>query len=329
MDNLPSQVRVSELDITYHYPPELFQLLVDAIPRLCRSKRDVLIFFWGAGIGGSTISDLDKQLRSDPSSINKCDMVRRVLTRLNEAGDATLRVRRELLKRVVEFEDFSTCWPEDRLGAQGLVSEIRRVINVKDSFTRMRQEREEEVRKNREQNRREAAALKQKRENLDAVRKDFNRLFAINDAHERGRLLEGVLNRLFEISDILVRESFARVSDLGHGVIEQIDGVVELDGHIYLVEMKWLKEPVGVADVSHHLVRVFNRSASRGIFVSYSDYTTPAIDVCKESLSKAVVVLSTLHEFVALLECDRSLEDFLKAKIRGSIIDKQPYTEVL
>ena len=126
-----------------------------------------------------------------------------------------------------------------------------------------------------------------------------------------------------------MRESFARVSEPGHGITEQIDGVVELDGHIYLVEMKWLKEPVGVADVSQHLVRVFNRSASRGIFISYSDYTTPAIDVCKESLSKAVVVLSTLQEFVTLLECDMGLEDFLKAKIRGSIVDKQPYTKVL
>ena len=122
-----------------------------------------------------------------------------------------------------------------------------------------------------------------------------------------------------------MRESFAIVSELGHGVIEQIDGVVELDGHIYLVEMKWLKELVGVSEVSQHLVRVFNRSASRGIFISYSDYTTPAIATCKESLSKAVVVLCTLQEFVTLLESDMGLEDFLKAKIRGSIIDKQPY----
>ena len=270
---------------SYHYPPELFQLLIDTIPRLNRSKRDVLIFFRGAGIGASTISDLDRQLRIAPDSINKFDIVRTLLTRLNEDGDKTLGVRRELLKRVVEFEDFTTCWPEDRLEAQGLVSRIRSVIDVKDSFTRMRQEREAEARKNREQSRREADALKQKRENLDAIRKDFNRLFAMDDAHERGRLLEGVLNRLFETSDILVRESFTRVSELGHGVIEQIDGVVELDGHIYLVEMKWLKEPVGVADVSQHLVRVFNRSVSRGIFISYSEYTTPAIDVCKESLS--------------------------------------------
>ena len=154
------------MDTTYHYPPELFQLLIDAIPRLCRSKRDVLIFFWGAGIGGSTISGLDKQLRNAPNSINKFDMVRRVLSRLNEAGDATLRARREVLKRVVEFEDFSTCWPADRLEAQGLVSQVRRVINVKDSFTKMRQAREAEVSKNLQTKRREAESLMQRRKNL-------------------------------------------------------------------------------------------------------------------------------------------------------------------
>ena len=317
------------MDTHYHYPPELFQLLVDTIPRLCRSKRDVLLFLRGAGTERSIISDLEEQVRNDPDSINKFSIVRTVLSRLNEAGDATLRVRREVVKRVVEVEDFSTCWPQDRLEAEGLVSRIRSVVNVKDSFTRMHQEREAETRRNLEDKRRETEELKRRRENIEAVHKDFNRLFAMDDAHKRGKLLEGVLNRLFEAYSILVRESFTRVAEPGHGVIEQVDGVVELDGHIYLVEMKWLAEPVGVADVSQHLVRVFNRSASGGIFISYSDYTTPAIDVCKESLSKAVVVLSTLQEFVLLMENEMSLVEFLKAKIRGSIIDKQPYTKVL
>ena len=317
------------MDTSYHYPPELLQLLIDTIPRLCRSKRDVLIFFRGAGIGGTTISGLDKQLRDDSNSINKFDMVRRVLTHLNEAGDATLRARREVLKRVVEFEDFSTCWPADRLVAQGLVSQVRRVINVKDSFTKMRQAREAEVSKNLETKRREAESLMQRRKNLAAIHTDFNRLFSIENAQERGRLLEGVLNRLFRESGILVRDAFSRVSEPGHGVAEQIDGVVEIAGEIYLVEMKWLKDPVGVSEVSQHLVRVFNRSASRGIFISYSGYTAQAIDVCRESLSKAVVVLGTLQEFVILLESDMGLEDFLKAKIQGSIIDKRPYTNVL
>jgi hypothetical protein len=35
-------------DITFHYPPELFNLLVDAIPALNKSKNDVVIFFRGS-----------------------------------------------------------------------------------------------------------------------------------------------------------------------------------------------------------------------------------------------------------------------------------------
>ena len=317
------------MDITYHYPPELLQLLIDTIPRLCKSKRDVFAFLRGAGIDRSMISDLEAQLAADRESISKFHIVRTVLTRVNEAGETGLRERREILKRVVEYEDFSTCWPEDRLEAQGLVSRIRSVVDVKDSFTRMRQEREAETRKNLEDKRRETEALRQKREIIEAIRKDFNRLFAMDDAHKRGKLLEGVLNRLFEADGILVRESFTRVAEPAHGVIEQIDGVVELDGHIYLVEMKWLKEPVGRAELSDHMVRVFSRSASRGIFISYSEYTTPAIDVCKELSGKVVIVLCTLQEFVMLLESDMSLVEFLKTKIQGSIIDKQPQTRVL
>ena len=231
------------MDTRYHYPPELFQLLVDTIPRLFKSKRDVLIFFHGAGTERSIISDLEKQVRNDPDSINKFYIVQTVLSRLNEAGDAKLRVRREVLKRIVEFDDFYTCWPGDRLEAEGLVSRIRSVVNVKDSFTRMHQEREAETRKNLEDKRRETEALKQRQENIEVIRKDFNRLFAMNDAHKRGRLLEGVLNRLFKADGILVRESFTRVAEPGHGIIEQVDGVVELDGNIYLVEMKWLAVP--------------------------------------------------------------------------------------
>ena len=317
------------MDITYHYPPELLQLLIDTIPRLCKSKQDVFAFLRGAGIDRSMISDLGAQLAADRESISKFHIVRTVLTRLNEAGETALRERREVLKRVVEYEDFSTCWPEDRLEAQGLVSRIRSVVDVKDSFTRMRQEREAETRKNLEDKRRETEALRRQRENIEAIHKDFNRLFAMDYAHKRGKLLEGVLNRLFEADGILVRESFTRVAEPGHGVIEQVDGVFELDGHIYLVEMKWLADPVGVADVSQHLVRVFNRSASRGVFISYSEYTAPAIDTCKESLSRVVVVLCSLQEFVMLLENDMSLKEFLRAKIQGSIVDKQPYTKVL
>ena len=196
-----------------------------------------MLFFRGAGTERSIISNFEEQVRNDPDSINKFSIVRTVLSRLNEAGDATLKVRREILKRVVEVEDFTMCWPRDRLEAEGLVSRIRSVINVKDSFTRMHQELEAETRKNLEDKRRETEALKRRQENIEAVHKDSNRLFAMDDAHKRGQLLESVLNRLFEADGILVRESFTRMAEPGHGVIEQVDGVVEIDGNVYLVEM--------------------------------------------------------------------------------------------
>lgn len=329
MNNPQSRPSNSRSQAGYHYPPELFQLLVDTIPRLCRSKRDVLLFFRGAGVKESMLRDLEERLADDAPSINKFDMVRTLLARLNEAGDAVLGERRTLLQRVHDFEDFSTCWDNDRLAAQGLVGQIRQVVNVKDSFTRMRHEREEEARKHRDASRREAEAVRQKRETLDGIRRDLAQLFTMEDARKRGILLEDVLNRFFQTDGILVRESFTRAGEPGQGVIEQIDGVVELEGDIYLVEMKWLKAPVGPGDVAQHLVRVFGRHSSRGIFISYSAYTEAAIRTCKDSLAKAVVVLCTLEEFVLLMESDKGLRDFLKEKVHGAIIDKEPLTRVL
>jgi restriction system protein len=316
------------VDITYHYPPELFQLLVDTIPRLCRAKKDVVLFFRGAGVERRMYQDLEQQLSLDRSSVNKFEITRKVLSRLNEAGESSLRERREVLKRVVEFEDFSTCWPNEQLEAKGLVAQIQKVINRKDSFTRMRQEREAELSKHRAEKEREAEVRQRKRAELESVKQDFYGLFSNIDPHQRGKLLEGVLNRLFAAAGILVREAFTRVAVPGEGVVEQVDGVIELDGEIYLIEMKWHKDQIGVSEVSPHLVRVFNRGFSRGIFISYTTYTPGAIETCKESLGKMVIVLCTLDELVNILERESDVREFLRAKVRGSVVDKEPYKRV-
>ena len=135
------------MNIIYHYPPELLNLLIDTIPLLSRAKKDVLLFFRGAGVDNSIVDDLWLRVEQDRQNINKYEIVRTTLSRLNDKGEQTLRERREILKRVTEFEDFSTCWPNDQLKAKGLVAEIRRVVNVKDSFTRMRQAQEQERKK--------------------------------------------------------------------------------------------------------------------------------------------------------------------------------------
>jgi len=264
------------MDISFHYPPELFQLLVDTVPLLSRSKLDVLLFLKGAGIDYQAMSDLWERVENDRENINKYEIVRTVLTRINERGEATLRERRELLKRVTEFEDFSTCWPSDQLKARGLVGEVRRVVDVKDSFTRMKQEVEKEKEKHQREHQQRIQALQKRQAELASIKEDLFSLFGMptEQSQKRGKLLESILNRLFKTDDILIREAFELVGQENEGVVEQIDGVVEIDGSIYLVEMKWWKEPLGTADVSPHLVKVFNRGHAGGILISNSGFTT-------------------------------------------------------
>ena len=53
-------------NITFHYPPELFNLLVDAVPLLNKTKKDLLLFFAGAGVADDMLGDLRRRLRADP-----------------------------------------------------------------------------------------------------------------------------------------------------------------------------------------------------------------------------------------------------------------------
>lgn len=313
------------MDIVFHYPPELLNLLIDAIPRLCRSKRDVLLFFRGAGVSEATLRDLNAQVRSDPESVTKFAIVRTVLTRLNEGGERTLRERREVLKRVVEFEDFSTCWPNDQLVVKGLVAEIRRVVNVKDSFTRIHQERDAEREQHKAAQRQKTEQLEKARVVRESIKQDLYALFKDADAHRRGKALEGVLNRLFKAEGVLVREAFTLSDPSGKGIFEQIDGVIQFDGNLYLVEVKWWADPIGPGDVAQHMVRIHSRGQSRGIFVSTSHYTPAAIQTCRDALAFSPFVLCELQEFVLLLERGGSLSDMFQHKITAVIAEKQPF----
>lgn len=104
----------------YHYPPDLLELLVDAIARLNKGKKGVVIFLRGAGVDEADLTAVEEIVRTSPASINKFEIARQVLVKVNARGDSGLRPRREIIKRVVEFEDFSSCWPEDQLKARGV-----------------------------------------------------------------------------------------------------------------------------------------------------------------------------------------------------------------
>ena len=313
-------------DITFHYPPELFNLLVDTIPLLNRSKKDVLLFFQGAGVCEEILRDLRETLRTAPNEINKFQIVRTVLEQLNVRGEKTLRERREVLRRVVEFSSFDSCWPNDQLKAKGLVAVVRETVNQKDAFTRMKLEREQERKARLAETRSEASKKQEKISKIESSKNDFFSLFGTSiSPQERGKKLEIVLNDLFDAYGILIQEAFHLVGEQGEGIVEQIDGVIELKGDLYFVEMKWFQARVGKAEIAEHLVRLMSRAEGRGIFISASDYTEPAVQVAREFLQHKILIMATLEEIVQLLDRQAELDDFLLKKVHAALIYKNPY----
>ncbi|MGN6437520.1 MAG: restriction endonuclease [Agriterribacter sp.] len=314
----------------YHYPPDLFDLVVQTIPLLNKSKKSVLTFFNGAGVEELLYSDVTTRVNSNPEAISKYEICRIILERINQNNDKYLRQRRELLKRITEFEAFSTCWENDQLKAKGLVSEIQKVINVKDSFTRMKQEREHEQNLRRKEYQNKIEEIQKRTEQLSKIKSELFSLFTETNAQKRGKTLETVLNGYFKVFEILIKEDFKRLGEPGEGIIEQLDGIIEVDNHIFLVEMKWKKDSIGSDDIFSHLGRIYHRANAHGIFISASGYSASGLTAAKEALIKnALMVMFDLEEFVKILDGEIDFKNYLRDKIKAAIIEKEPYKKMV
>lgn len=321
---------VRNMTDAFHYPPDLFELLVSTIPLLSRSKKGVVLFLRGAGVAEEDLAEVSKQVTAKPDDINKFEIVRRVLSKVNARGDSGLRCRREIIKRVTEFESFESCWPSDQYKAKGLVASVREAVNAKDSFTRMKMERDAERSQALAEQRAGQAAAAEKRTRIANIGSRLAALFGMDDRpQERGKLLEKVLNDLFQAYGIHVREDFRRKAPDSSLVVEQIDGVIELNGDLYLVEMKWLNAPVGISEFSPHLSRLFMRANAHGIFIATNGYSVPVIAECTNALHLKTIFLCSLQEIVMLLQRQDDLAEFLKRKFQAAVIDKNPFVEIL
>ena len=106
--------------------------------------------------------------------------------------------------------------------------------------------------------------------------------------------------------------------------LEQIDGVIELDGNLYLVEVKWSANRIGPGEVAQHMVRVNHRAGMRGLLISASGFTEAAVVLCRDELMRCTFILAELRELVLWLERASSLADALREKVRVALIDRQP-----
>ena len=91
-------------------------------------------------------------------------------------------------------------------------------------------------------------------------------------AQERGLAFERWLKRFFDANGLKAHNPFRT-----HG--DQIDGSFQFGNETYLVEAKWTAQLIGVADLHTFHGKIEQRAAwARGLFVSYSGFTTEGIE---------------------------------------------------
>ena len=75
-------------------------------------------------------------------------------------------------------------------------------------------------------------------------------------------------------------------------------------------------------------MRVYLRAEGRAVIISASNFTDPAVNICKKALQQKVVVLYSLQEIVFLLEQDGDLCESIRKKVRAAIVDHEPFVNV-
>lgn len=311
--------------LSYHFPPDLFNLLVDAIPRINKTKKDLLSFFKNVGTPMSLLNKYYSIVNSDPTQISKKDITREVLEHLNSSNsNEYLGIRRKLLQRIVDFNAFNTCYENDIDAAKARIYEIKQLVSLKDSVTKQEQfienERNEKIKAKQQQ----FSRLTISKERFNAILNDFNKLFTISNPQLRGKALETVLNELFSFFKIGIRESFCIADEETGKIYEQIDGTIELNNYLTLVEMKWEHAPIGVNPVSRFMTRLFVRSNVDGIMISYSSFTDTALPIVKEGLSQRTVSLVDLQDISKILAQKKDLPEYFTSLIREVRLTKNP-----
>ncbi|MDH4552742.1 restriction endonuclease [Pseudomonas sp. BN607] len=112
-----------------------------------------------------------------------------------------------------------------------------------------------------------AAAIADQGPVYDGLKK---RLYDIRELppHARGYAFEGFLKDLFDSSRLQARAPFRLVG-------EQIDGSFQLGDETYLVEAKWVRDPIGANELNGFHGKVDQKAAwARGLFISYGGFTS-------------------------------------------------------
>lgn len=148
---------------------------------------------------------------------------------------------------------------------------------------------------------------------LDKLRaKLLKKLIALqklDDKQERGYAFEEFLNELFTAYGLNPRDPFKLIG-------EQIDGSVDVSGNTYLIEARWRNRQANNADLLVFHGKIDGKATwSRGIFISYSGFTSDGLEAFRTGRSTNMIAM-TGEDLYFVLEGKIGLKELIEIKAR-------------
>ena len=156
------------------------------------------------------------------------------------------------------------------------------------------------------------------RPRLAQIKKNLVAVSAL-DPQARGYAFEKFLKDLFDAYGLAAQEPFRLRG-------EQIDGSFQFGSETYLVEAKWLGQPIGVAELHTFHGKIEQKAAwTRGLFVSNSGFTDEGLHAFGRG--KRVICMDGF-DLYETLDREIPLNHVLERKVRRAAETGSPFIRV-
>jgi hypothetical protein len=170
-------------------------------------------------------------------------------------------------------------------------------------------------------------AVLRRREQREEIRRRLVELKAMTDTQHRGLALSDVLNQLFSLEGLQVRQS-PIADDSNHAVSGQNYDLIKIEGLSYVLKASWNESPADLDDISGILVDIYGRQDVQGLIIFSSGYKGAVVEECRRALAQRVVVLAEVYELLLLLERNCELQEWIKVKIHTALVGQNPFLQL-
>jgi hypothetical protein len=292
-------------------PQDIANLLAVAVRDVIWFKKNVIAFLKDCGVPRPITLEVER-MQSEPT----IKIVHFVLDRLAEKGDDGEEPARQMLTKMYYWKDIHSLPAEKRATA---VDSLKALQIAYQKYRAQEQYQREQETKMHAQRIERVQMSQLDHAKLQSFRDEFDSIYGLGDAQERGNRFQDLMNRIFKYYCEDSKGDFRRTG-------EQIDGLFYFEKHWWYVEVRWKEEKASAADVS--VLRDRARSAfggdTKGLFISFNGFT----DECKKSMvgkGDERVILMDGYDLRCALDCQIAFDVLLAEKQADVVQNKRPF----